>query len=66
MKLWNRRFKHHSDVEVLKCSFCNKTQDEVDKLISNPPGTLSRAYICSECIAVCNSILKASEEPISN
>jgi ATP-dependent Clp protease ATP-binding subunit ClpX len=41
----------------LRCSFCHKSQDVVGKLISSP-GDYPRAYICDECIAVCNSILE--------
>ena len=40
---------------TLKCSFCEKTQDEVKKLIAGPT-----VYICDECIELCNDIL--SEE----
>ncbi len=43
--------------ESLRCSFCHKTQDAVGKLISSP-SDFPRAYICDECIAVCNSILE--------
>jgi ATP-dependent Clp protease ATP-binding subunit ClpX len=43
--------------EVLKCSFCHKSQDAVAKLISSP-NDYPRAYICDECVAVCNSILE--------
>jgi len=43
--------------EALHCSFCRKTQDAVGKLISSP-GDFPRAYICDECVAVCNSILE--------
>jgi ATP-dependent Clp protease ATP-binding subunit ClpX len=43
--------------ESLRCSFCHKTQDVVGKLISSP-SEYPRAYICDECIAVCNSILE--------
>ena len=43
--------------EVLRCSFCHKSQDVVGKLISSP-SDYPRAYICDECIAVCNSILE--------
>lgn len=39
----------------LKCSFCNKSQREVKKLIAGPD-----VYICDECVAVCNDI--AQEE----
>ena len=43
--------------EILKCSFCHKTQDLVGKLISSP-SDYPRSYICDECVAVCNSILE--------
>ncbi|MGO8816096.1 MAG: ATP-dependent Clp protease ATP-binding subunit ClpX [Terriglobia bacterium] len=43
--------------ELLHCSFCQKPQDAVAKLISSP-GDHARAYICDECVAVCNSILE--------
>ncbi len=43
--------------EPLRCSFCHKSQDVVGKLISSP-SDYPRAYICDECIAVCNSILE--------
>ena len=42
---------------LLRCSFCHKSQDVVGKLISSP-SDYPRAYICDECIAVCNSILE--------
>ncbi|MCD8300052.1 MAG: ATP-dependent Clp protease ATP-binding subunit ClpX, partial [Clostridiales bacterium] len=38
----------------IRCSFCGKTQDQVEKLISGPNG----AFICDECIEVCNEILE--------
>jgi ATP-dependent Clp protease ATP-binding subunit ClpX len=43
--------------DTLRCSFCHKSQDVVGKLISSP-SDYPRAYICDECIAVCNSILE--------
>jgi ATP-dependent protease Clp ATPase subunit len=36
----------------LHCSFCNKTEDDVRKLIAGPT-----VYICDECVAVCVGIL---------
>jgi ATP-dependent Clp protease ATP-binding subunit ClpX len=50
--------------DTLRCSFCHKSQDVVGKLISSP-SDYPRAYICDECIAVCNSILEddKSEAP---
>ncbi|MCR5526792.1 MAG: ATP-dependent Clp protease ATP-binding subunit ClpX [Lachnospiraceae bacterium] len=38
----------------IRCSFCNKTQDQVRKLIAGPNG----AYICDECIAICADIIE--------
>ncbi len=43
--------------ESLRCSFCHKSQETVAKLISSP-SEYPRAYICDECVAVCNSILE--------
>lgn len=43
--------------DSLRCSFCHKSQDVVGKLISSP-SEYPRAYICDECIAVCNSIIE--------
>ena len=39
--------------DKLRCSFCNKTQDQVKKLIAGPNG----AYICDECVGICSDIL---------
>src|SRR5712671_5005466 len=51
------RVKTKSSDEILRCSFCHKSQDAVAKLISSP-SDYPRAYICDECVAVCNSILE--------
>ena len=67
-KFWDRatpekveeqsRVKNKSGTdEILRCSFCHKSQDAVAKLISSP-SDYPRAYICDECVAVCNSILE--------
>ena len=37
----------------IRCSFCNKTQDQVKKLIAGPEGV----YICDECIDICADII---------
>jgi len=37
----------------MRCSFCNKSQDQVRKLIAGPNG----AYICDECVDVCADII---------
>ena len=43
--------------DPLRCSFCHKTQEQVEKLISSP-SDYSRAYICNECVGVCQTILE--------
>ena len=40
------------DKKVPRCSFCNKTQDQVRKLIAGP-----NAFICDECIGICSEII---------
>jgi ATP-dependent Clp protease ATP-binding subunit ClpX len=42
---------------VLHCSFCGKSQDEVRKLIAGPT-----VYICDECIELCNEIIAEETE----
>lgn len=41
------------DKSVIKCSFCGKSQVEVDRIIYG-----RGAYICNECVDLCNEILK--------
>jgi ATP-dependent Clp protease ATP-binding subunit ClpX len=48
--------KFNTSDEVLRCSFCHKTQEQVEKLISSP-SDYPRAYICDECVSVCRQIL---------
>ena len=40
--------------EIVRCSFCNKTQAQVRKMIAGPNG----AYICDECVEVCAEIME--------
>ena len=42
----------------VRCSFCNKSEDQVRKLIAGPDG----AFICDECIAICSEILEEELE----
>ncbi|HEX5484313.1 MAG TPA: ATP-dependent Clp protease ATP-binding subunit ClpX [Terriglobia bacterium] len=49
--------KRTGSEEVLRCSFCHKSQDAVRKLISSPDDRF-RAYICDECVVACNNILE--------
>jgi len=56
-------FRRHSpNVDDLRCSFCHKSQDVVQKLISSP-SDYPRAYICEECINVCVAILQDDRDP---
>ncbi|WP_348666411.1 ATP-dependent protease ATP-binding subunit ClpX [Arsenophonus symbiont of Ornithomya chloropus] len=49
-----------SSKKLLYCSFCNKNQDEVRKLIAGPS-----VYICNECVQLCNDILVEEIKEIS-
>lgn len=49
--------KFGESVDLLKCSFCAKTQKQVRKLIAGPG-----VYICDECVELCNEII--SEESV--
>jgi ATP-dependent Clp protease ATP-binding subunit ClpX len=44
--------KKTGEGEVLRCSFCNKDQNDVRKLIAGPT-----VFICDECVDVCNDII---------
>ncbi|MGH8704688.1 MAG: ClpX C4-type zinc finger protein [Burkholderiales bacterium] len=41
----------------LRCSFCGKDADQVRKLVAGP-----KAYICDECVAIADGIMKASPD----
>ena len=41
-----------ANLEALTCSFCNKSQSEIAKLVAGPG-----VYICNECIDLCNQII---------
>ena len=43
--------------EILHCSFCGKTQDQVERLIAGPG-----VYICNECIDLCEKIIEEEKE----
>jgi hypothetical protein len=44
--------KKTGETDVLRCSFCNKDQNDVRKLIAGPT-----VFICDECVEVCNDII---------
>ena len=41
-----------ANLEALSCSFCNKSQSEIAKLVAGPG-----VYICNECVDLCNQII---------
>ena len=43
----------HDSANLLKCSFCGKSQQQVRKLIAG-----GGVYICDECIELCNEIIE--------
>ena len=47
-----------SSDDKVRCSFCNKTQDQVRKLIAGPAGV----YICDECVDICADIIEEEYE----
>lgn len=44
--------------DMVRCSFCNKTQAQVRKMIAGPNG----AYICDECVDICTEIIEEEFE----
>ena len=49
----------YDDEKQLRCSFCGKPQNQVNRLVAGPG-----VYICDECVSVCNEILKQNlDEP---
>ncbi len=53
------QFKHPE--ELLTCSFCGKSQNDVRKLIAGPG-----VYVCNECIDICNEIINDDEQAASS
>jgi ATP-dependent Clp protease ATP-binding subunit ClpX len=50
--------KKKGEGDVLRCSFCNKNQRDVKKLIAGPT-----VYICDECVDICLDIIAEEREP---
>lgn len=44
-------------IQPVACSFCNKHQQDVERLIAGPPGI----YICNECVKVCTAVVAEEE-----
>ena len=51
------KFGESSD--LVKCSFCGKTQKQVKKLIAGPG-----VYICNQCIDLCNDVIRSRKVPL--
>ena len=51
--VWREKMAGRMEDKRMRCSFCNKSQDQVRKLIAGPNG----AYICDECVDVCADII---------
>jgi len=51
------RYRGHGGSDVPICSFCGKSQLEVDRMVAGPG-----AYICNECIELCNRILMEEDQ----
>jgi len=49
------------DEKKVRCSFCNKTQDQVRKLIAGPG-----VYICEECVDICTEIIEMDDDKDRN
>ena len=54
MRLFGRKIEDvdHPTRRKLRCSFCGKREDEVEKLIAGPG-----VFICNECVDLCNRII---------
>jgi hypothetical protein len=50
--MWWRRKMNRTKGQVLRCSFCNRVQDDVRKLIAGP-----KVFICDGCVGVCSKII---------
>lgn len=46
------------NADSIRCSFCNKTQGQVKKMIAGPAGV----YICDECVSICSDIVEEEYE----
>ena len=47
---------------TLYCSFCGKSQDQVQRLIAGPGGV----YICDECVDLCREIIEEEQSSTSH
>ena len=54
---WRKKDKHSSQT-ILRCSFCNKSQHDVRKMVAGP-----KVQICDECVEICVSVLSDQPAP---
>lgn len=47
----------NKEMEMFHCSFCGKSQEEVNKIIAGPG-----VYICDECVELCSTIIKSEHK----
>ena len=50
---YNEEMPNREQNRLIRCSFCGKTQEAVERIIAGPG-----VYICNECIGVCNNIIE--------
>ena len=48
----------YDDKRIIRCTFCNRTRDQVKRLVAGPPGI----FICDECIEDCREALEEAPE----
>ena len=48
--------KRRTSRAEIRCSFCGKSADQVDKIVTGPS-----VNICSECIKLCNEVLREDD-----
>ena len=48
----------YDDTRPIRCSFCGKTQDKVERMIAGPNGV----YICNYCVDLCYNVVHEGEE----
>ena len=50
----------YDDKKQVKCSFCGKTQEQVNRIVAGPG-----VYICNECIELCSEIIEEEFEDVN-
>ena len=52
----------YDDKRIIRCTFCNRTREQVKRLVAGPPGI----FICDECIDDCLEALEEAPEMDNN